>query len=166
MAILPLLVQQIEFARAYTNRMLDRTPHDEWFVAPPSCSTNIAWQVGHLAMAQYRLGMNRIRGDRETDETIISSDFLKRFGRESKPAFDRSQSPSAAEIRTVYDRVHVQLLRELAELPEAELDLPTVNSHSLAKTKGEILRWCALHEGIHAGQIGLLRRMLGHPPIW
>jgi hypothetical protein len=30
----------------------------------------------------------------------------------------------------------------------------------------EFLRWCGHHEMTHAGQIGLIRRMLGLSPVW
>ena len=33
-------------------------------------------------------------------------------------------------------------------------------------TKLRALLWCARHEMLHAGQIGLLRRHLGYPPMW
>jgi uncharacterized damage-inducible protein DinB len=46
------------------------------------------------------------------------------------------------------------------------LDEPVLTPHSLVKTKFEALLWCAQHEGVHAGQIGLLRRLLGYPPVW
>jgi hypothetical protein len=38
--------------------------------------------------------------------------------------------------------------------------------HPFAKTKLLALLWCANHEMLHAGQIGLLRRLLGCPPMW
>jgi uncharacterized damage-inducible protein DinB len=41
-----------------------------------------------------------------------------------------------------------------------------VTSHALVRTKYQALAWCAQHEVVHAGQIGLLRRLLGHPPVW
>ena len=47
--------------------------------------TNIAWQVGHLAMAQYRMGMELIRGVRPEDEKLISDSFRKVFGKVSVP---------------------------------------------------------------------------------
>jgi uncharacterized damage-inducible protein DinB len=66
----------------------------------------------------------------------------------------------------VFDRVHEQVLRELRGLEEGELDQPPLKPHSLAKTKQWSLLWCAHHEMVHAGQIGLLRRQLGYPPLW
>ncbi len=36
----------------------------------------------------------------------------------------------------------------------------------VATTKLRALLWCAHHEMLHAGQIGLLRRHLGYSPMW
>jgi hypothetical protein len=72
----------------------------------------------------------------------------------------------SAEIRSVLDKVHEQVLRELPGLDEASLDQPVPHPHPFAKTKLLALLWCAHHEMLHAGQIGLLRRHLGYPPMW
>jgi uncharacterized damage-inducible protein DinB len=71
-----------------------------------------------------------------------------------------------AAIRERFDRLHQHLLAELAKFPEAELDSPIAIPHKLCKTKLEALHWCAAHELVHAGQIGLLRRLFGQKPIW
>ena len=52
MSRLQLAIQQITFARAYTIRLLDHTKVEDWFRFPADGVTNIAWQVGHLVMAQ------------------------------------------------------------------------------------------------------------------
>ena len=110
--------------------------------------------------------MDRIRGARPEDNALISPDFIALFARESVPAADPSTYPSASEIRTVFDRVHRQLLGELPRIPDAELDSPLPKPHTVARTKFMALTWCAQHEMVHAGQIGLLRRQLGHEPVW
>jgi uncharacterized damage-inducible protein DinB len=68
----------------------------------------------------------------------------------------------ANEVVAPFDRQ----LRELPGLDEAELDQFVPHPHPFAKTKLLALLWCAHHEMLHAGQIGLLRRHLGYPPIW
>lgn len=166
MSRLQLAIEQIVFARNYTTRLLDQTKAEEWLRQPPSGVSHIAWQVGHLAMAQYRMALERIRGPRPLDASLISEDFLRLFGRTSVPDADLTKYPSQAEIRTVFDRVHEQVLRELRELEENELDQPVLKPHPLAKTKLWALLWCAQHEAVHAGQIGLLRRQLGYPSLW
>jgi hypothetical protein len=166
MSELQLLIDQIAFARKYTLRLLDTIDPARWFWQPREGVTHVAWQVGHLAMANYRLGLDRIRGQRPEDEALISTAFLTKFGRDSvsDPNPDRNFKP--AELRTVFDRVHQQLLTELPQLAPAELDQPPLKPHSLASTKRACLSWCAEHEMVHAGQIGLLRRLMGNAPLW
>jgi hypothetical protein len=159
-------LEQITFARNYTLRLLDATDPAEWFRRPPGGVTHVAWQIGHLAMAEYRMALERVRGRLPGDEPLISDDFLARFGRDSTPDPDPSRYPPAAEIRTVFDRVHAQTLRELPGVDPATLAEPPVKPHSLAPTKLACLFWCAAHEMVHAGQIGLLRRLFGHRPLW
>src|SRR5581483_3006755 len=100
---LKLFVDQICTARKYTNRLLDATDIKDWFRQPHEGVTHIAWQVGHLAMADYRLGLDRIRGPRPEDESLISTSFLQLFGRDSVPA-EAAKYPSLADIRNVFDR--------------------------------------------------------------
>jgi hypothetical protein len=166
MSRLSLVVEQIEFARNYTIRLLDQTQTADWFRQPTGGVTHVAWQVGHLAMAEYRLALERIRGPRAEDAELISDDFLRLFGRDSTPKADPAAYLSPAEIRAVFDRVHQQTLREIKTLPENQLDEPILKTHSLVKTKLWSLLWCAQHEAVHAGQIGLLRRLLGYQPLW
>jgi hypothetical protein len=166
MSRLQLAIDQIHFARNYTIRLLDATPTGEWFRQPACGVSHVAWQVGHLAMAQYRMALERIRGPKPQDAELISAEFLRLFGRESVPDPDPARYPGQAEIRTVFDRVHEQVLRELPGLGESELDNPVLKPHSLVKTKLWSLLWCAQHEAVHAGQIGLLRRQLGYAPLW
>src|SRR5262249_61275317 len=105
---------------------------------------------------------------RPEDEALTSPEFLRTFGRDSVPVPvpDLTRYPPPAEIRAVFDRVHEQTLRELPNLADAELDSPLLTPHRVAKTKLWALLWCAQHEAVHAGQIGLLRRLLGYPPVW
>ena len=126
--------------------------------------THVAWQVGHIAFSQYRLALWRIRGERPVDAALFSLDFKRLFGANSVPQADSTYPP--AELRPVLDRVHEQVLQELAGLDEGELDQPVPYPHPFATTKLRALLWCAQHEMLHAGQIGLLRRLLGYPPMW
>jgi hypothetical protein len=166
MSRLQLATDQIVFARNYTIRLLDQTPVNDWFRQPPGGVSHVAWQVGHLAFAEYRLALWRIRGPQPQDADLISEKHRTLFGAESVPDADPTKYPSQAEIRAVFDRVHEEVFRELRALDERELDQPVPHPHPYAKTKLLALLWCAHHEMVHAGQIGLLRRQLGHSPLW
>ena len=163
---LQLASEQIIFARNYTLGLLDQTPSAEWFRQSPGGVSHVAWQVGHLAFAEYRLALWRIRGPQPEDVTLFSQEFVRLFGPESVPDFDPAKYLAPAEIRAALDKVHERVLRELSSLDEAELDQPVPYPHPFAKTKLLALLWCAHHEMVHAGQIGLLRRLLGYPALW
>jgi hypothetical protein len=166
MSRLRLALEQLELVRRYTIRLLDAIDVKDWFRQPPGGITHVAWQVGHLAMAEYRLALQRTRGRRSEDAELISDEFLRLFARESTPDPDRARYPSPEAIRMVFDRVHQQALLEVPRLSEEELDQPVDPPHPIARTKFSSLMWCAVHEGVHAGQIGLLRRLHGYPPLW
>jgi uncharacterized damage-inducible protein DinB len=166
MSRLQLAIEQIVFARNYTIKLLEQTPMTEWFRQPPGGVSHVGWQVGHLAFAEYRMALWRIRGQQAQDDALVSQDFIRLFGAKSVADADPTKYPAPAEIRAILDRVHEQVLRELPGLDEAELDQPVPHPHPFAHTKLLALLWCAHHEMLHAGQIGLLRRLLGYPPMW
>ena len=159
-------LDRIVFARAYTRGLLDTIPESDWFRMPAGGVTHVAWQVGHLAMAQYLLCLSRVRGPRPDDEQLIPAAFVNTFRRDSVPDPDPAKFPPVAEIRATFDRVHDRVLADLADFPDAELDAPLPIPHRLCQTKIEVVRWCSAHEMLHAGQIGLLRRLFGQPRIW
>lgn len=164
-AELALAVEQIRFARTYTLGLaLDVDPAD-WFRMPGGV-THIAWQLGHLATAEYRLALERIRGRVAADDALFDDAFFRCFTGGAAPAPDARRYPPPAEIRAVLDRVHEQALRELPQLSEATLGEPPVKPHKIVRTKLASLLWCGRHEMLHAGQIGLLRRLLGKAPQW
>lgn len=156
--------QQIEFARNYTLSLLGDIEAGDWF-RQPSGVTHLAWQIGHLSMAQYMLTLFRLRGKLPADEEIIPKAFLKRFVKGSRPEADPSRYPSPAEIRGTFDAVYAQLMRELPEYRDDQLQTTVVEPYAVYNNTLGSLLFCAAHEMLHAGQIGLLRRLLGKPPV-
>jgi len=166
MSRLEFAIDQICTARQYTEKLIDNIDPANWFRQPSEGVTHVAWQVGHLAMAEYFLAIKRIRGQRPEDADLVSDDFLSLFEKGSVPDPDPGKYPSPEEIRSVFDRVHRQTVEELKSLSGESLDEPSEPQHSMFSTKLGTLHWTAQHEFTHAGQIGLLRRLLGNAPLW
>lgn len=167
MSRLDLVVGQIARVRKYTVRLLENVDPADWFRQPSGGVSHVAWQAGHIAVANHRLALERIRGSRPEDKELIAPDYPRHFGRESVPNPDPSHNPTPAEILATLARVHQETLEELRGLPEQALDQAAFPPrHPLFDTKLGALLWCAQHEMLHAGQIGLLRRFLGYPPLW
>jgi len=162
---LNLAIRQIEFARKYTLGMIEDIEEDLWFRQFDECPTHIAWQIGHLAMAQYALTMIRIRGKEPEDEQLLSKKFFRGFQKGTSPIFDAAEYPTPREIRDTLADVHEVSLSELARYDDKELDVKLPEPHAVFDTKLGSVFFCSAHEMMHAGQIGLLRRMMGKAPI-
>ena len=162
---LDIAVKQIEFARNYTLSLLDDIDEQDWFTMPAGCRTHAAWQVAHLAMAQYGLCLFRVRGRMREDSELMSSKFRKQFSRGSQPDPDSAANPSPAEIRQVFDRVYQQAMNEMAGYSDELLNEPVEEPYAAYNTKLGALLFCSHHEMIHAGQIGMLRRLFGKQPV-
>ena len=160
-----LACQQIEFARQYTRELVSGVADHDWFTIPVGNVSHIAWQVGHLAMAQYGLTLMRMRDRRAEDEQLISKDFLRCFKKGSEPVADASVYPSPAEIRSVWEGVHQQALSEIPTFSNSLLSEPLPAPTAVYPNKLGSLLFCSAHEMLHAGQIGVLRRQLGLPPL-
>ena len=162
---LQLAIQQINFARNYTLSLLDEIDEAEWFAQPEGSPTHVAWQVGHVAMAEYGLCLFRQRGRQPVDLELMSSSFRKLFSRGSVPSADAAKYPPAGEIRATFDRVHAQVLSEAPAFTSEQLKEPVDMPYAVEPTKLGSLLFCSHHEMLHAGQLGLLRRLLGRVPI-
>ena len=157
--------RQIEFARSYTKRLLADIEPDDWFRMPGGATTHIAWQVGHLAMAEYGLVLLRVRGKEPEDKAFITNDFIRKFKRDSVPADDPAAYPAMDEILKVFDSVHAKAMEEIGDFTAEQLSEPLPMPTAAYESKLGSLLFCATHEMLHAGQIGLLRRLLGKEPM-
>ena len=158
-------IGQICFARQYTLELLDATPQEQWFQIPDGLPTNIAWQVGHLTVSQYGLLMFRIRGRHPDDLALIPGKFRKKYSRQSTPSDDPGVQPSADELIQKLAAVHDQALGVLANVDPAVLLEPIEEPYAAFPIKLGGILFCPLHEQIHCGQIGLIRRSLGLDPV-
>lgn len=163
---LAIAIRHIEFARQYSRSLLVDLDDDEWFWSPDQFTTHIAWQTGHLAMSQYGLTLFRQRGrDLSVDKELMTSKFRKLFMRGTQPVAEREAYPCPQEILAALDRVHEQMRKEILTFDGDQLDEPIDPPHSAYGTRYGALLFAGDHEMIHAGQIGMLRRLMGKPPL-
>ncbi len=157
---LQLVLRRIEFTRRYTLLLLDDLTDEEWFWMPEAYPTHIAWQVGHIAMSHYGLTLFRQRGRAEVDTTLMSGKFRKLFMKGTTPKSGSENYPQPSEILEVLQRVYQQTLAEIVTF-ESHLDESVDAPHAAFGTRYGSLLFVADHEMLHAGQIGMLRRLMG-----
>ena len=156
---------ELRFAHNFTNTLLDAVPEEQWFQMPGGNVTHVGWQVGHIAFAKHVLIFGRILERTPEDTGLLPEGFVPLFGKGSQPSPDPALYPAAAEIRKIRETVHNHVLEAVADLPQTLLNEPSAPRHPAFRDKYGALLWAARHELVHAGQIALLRRELGHEPL-
>jgi hypothetical protein len=158
--------EQMKVTREYTHRLLLSVPDDRWLEIPRGGVSNLCWQGGHIAVAAYRLGLARIRDPHPGDEAILPARFVDLYGKGTNPSADPSQNETPQRIRSALEAVQRQVLSESQHWSDEELETQCLLPHPIFSKKIDSLWWYVRHEAIHAGQIGLIRRMLGYDPAW
>jgi hypothetical protein len=167
MDVLEFARQQIVASRQYTQKLLDLTPKNLWFTIPQGIGTHIAWQVGHLAMAQFRLCIYFVRPVLPEDEAVISDEFMAYFRKGTQPCHDSSAYPPLQEICGTFDAMHEHVLSQWWRYDEIAMnENARVHPHLIVTSRLDALTWAARHEMVHAGQISLIRRLLGCERLW
>jgi hypothetical protein len=161
---LELIARRIAFTRKYTLSLLEGLEESDWYWMPDAFPTHIAWQLGHIAMSHYGLTLFRQRGRTEIDTKLMKGKFRKLFMKGTTPKAGAENNPTSEEILTVLDRVYQQTLVELPSF-ESHLDEAVDAPHAAFGTKFGSLLFAADHEMLHAGQIGMLRRLMGKEPL-
>ena len=141
-----------------------KTP-DDWFYQVHPQANHPLWIVGHLGWVDNRF-VSRFRPQLAVDRPGWSD----MFGMGSKITTDREAYPAPEEVVAYFRDRRVVLLKVLDEVSEAELNepVPAANARGPlagAPSVGHIFLFAAMHEGMHAGQLTVAHRGLGHPPL-
>jgi hypothetical protein len=155
----------MEFARNYTLGLISEIPEELWQQTPAGIPSHFAWQIGHLAVAQYGLMLFRQRGRAEGDVELMPGWFRKRYSRGTNPIEDLSPHPDRQTMLGMLDRIHHAAMAFMRETSPESLLEPTEMPFTAYPIKLGAFLFCPLHESIHSGQIGLLRRAHGLPPV-
>lgn len=158
-------IDKLKLARKYGSQFYENLSDDEWFWSPTGYTTHVAWQVGHMAVSEYNLCIRRVRGRQSGDEMLVSDEHLALFGLGSVPVADRTKYPSREKIMWLLRDVRDEVLEVLAKRSDADLDVPLEQPHPVFQTKLGAVEYSSLHECIHVGQIGMLRRLMGKSAI-
>ncbi|MGI9544502.1 MAG: DinB family protein [Cyclobacteriaceae bacterium] len=170
MSRIEFIEQQTQETRLMTKKLINDVPDDLWYQTPEIVHSNIAWQVGHLIIAQMYHSVSVVTGSsKQISDVIPLKLYIPKYGMGSDPADHKDIKPSAEELREQLDFVNEVAKNELRKLDERELDKalePTRGTHPIAKTKYEALTWSFKHEMWHCGQISTLKRILGKATSW
>jgi uncharacterized damage-inducible protein DinB len=124
--------------------------HDESCRAPLGGGNSLNWVLGHIAAS--RNGIHALIGA----PNALAKETAAPYLRGSAGVTEGADARPTSEIIDLLDRSTETIKTRLAEMAPADFE------RSLEKeTVGEALAFLQFHESYHAGQVGLLRRLLG-----
>ena len=156
-----LLADQVEVSRDWTLRLLADVAGDDWLYQPFEGGHHILWLAGHLAVAEQLLVITRCLGGDPPD-----AEFAAHFGIGGpvKSATEHDW-PTPETVLSMMDSTHAKVMAAIKIMSDELLDQPAYGlngaEHPHYKTVAGAIAHCARHEGFHAGQIAMLRRLRG-----
>jgi hypothetical protein len=154
--------RQLKSARELSEKLLaDFHTPDEWTHQVHPGANHALWFVGHMATTDNFL-ISLLAPDRAT----TSETFTSLFGMGSQPTRDIDKYPPVNEVlETMRERRRV-LLSILDDLSEEDLAKKTPKgAPDFTPDFASVFELAIWHEGLHSGQLSLVRRSLGHSPL-
>jgi len=141
-------------------RFTDDLGPDEYLHRPTEKANCAAWLIGHLALSD-RSVLERLGAK---DLPALPEGFTKRFSRD-EGCPQAGDFGDVSQIWPVFEKHRTALINTVQRAPLELLDKPVEKPHPMFATLGELANFMALHVALHAGQITIIRRSLGRPPM-
>jgi len=156
-----LLAEQLDGTREWTLKLIADLKGDDWTYQPGPGLGHALWLCGHLTCSQHLLIHVRCLGGGLLDES-----FTRHFpiGGPVKSAKEYVYPP-VKTVLTTMEEVHRKTLaavREMSDSLLAELAFGGDGKpHPHYRDKCGVVAHCNRHEAFHAGQIAMIRRLMG-----
>ena len=146
--------KMFETNNAIFQKAIDGIPDEQWLKQSGDDSNPLLWIAGHMVVT--RAAVPRMFGQ------AWSAPWEKLFARGAK-RISPDEYPSPSEVRKAWAEVSEKLSAALSN-PSAEiLSGPAKEgSRSLDGTVAGSVAMLCLHDTYHVGQVGYLRKWLGH----
>ncbi|MEM8757132.1 MAG: DinB family protein [Planctomycetota bacterium] len=152
----------MDFARRATLGFLDGIEGEDLVRAFAEGGSHAAYIAGHIAFTDdMTLKMLAHR-----DPTLTEAQ-QKLFDGRVTPSNSQSDYPAKQEILSVMAAVREDLIGYFSGLSNAELTAPVEGPLAqFGDTRAKLMASIAWHEGMHAGQLTVIRRQLGLPRVF
>jgi len=157
-----LLIDQLEFTRDWTLRLLADLKGDDWSFQPAPGLAHALFLCGHFAVSQDVLVHIRC-----LNKPALTDSFKDHFPIGKPVAGTREQKyPPLDSILSTMADLHKKTCDAIRAMPDSLLDEPAFaadgkSPHPHYRDKRGAISHCSRHEAFHAGQIAMIRRLLG-----
>jgi uncharacterized damage-inducible protein DinB len=154
------LVHSLSSSQKLLNRYCEDLTPAEYLHRPCGGANCVAWLIGHLVISE-RSALGRVG---MTDVPPLPEGFEKRFARDAEAP--KAEAFGDVSILLPLFNQHRQLLIDTVKgMPVEKLEQPLEKPHPMFGNIWSVVNFMALHVSMHAGQITIIRRSLGRPPL-
>lgn len=155
-----IIVNSLTGSQMLLHRYVDDLQPAEFLHRTSPKANCAAWMIGHLVQTDRRvltvLGV--------TDLPALPDGFEQRFGRDEATAL-AANFGDVSTLMPLFDQHRARLIDAIRRASAEQLDKPVETTRPMFKTVGEFANFMGMHTALHAGQITLIRRSLGKPPV-
>ena len=138
----------------------DLTPQ-EYLHRPAAKANCVAWTIGHLVLSDRRtLERLGVGGDLPA----LPDGFEKRFSRD-EGCPQAGDFGDVSGLLQLFNQHRQRLIDAVQRATPGQLNKPLEKPHPMFSTPGELALFMSAHTAMHAGQITIIRRSLGRPPL-
>lgn len=156
------LEQQLTRARQFSEKLLAafQTP-DCWVHQVHPRANHPLWFAGHMGVVDNFM-ISLVAPQRVAPRP----EFQERFGVGSQPSGNLADYPPVDEVLAYMRERRATLLDILDGLSDDDLNRPTPKgAPDFLSDFGAVFQAAAWHEGLHTGQVSVVHRALGNPPL-
>jgi hypothetical protein len=137
----------------------DLTP-DEYLHRPAPKANCAAWLIGHLTLTE-RNALKALGAELPQ----LPPDFERRFSQaEGCPTAE--EFGDVTGLMALFNEHRTRLMDAVRKATPQQLDKPLEKPRPpIFTTAGDFANFVAVHSAMHAGQITIIRRSLGRPPL-
>jgi hypothetical protein len=132
----------------------------EYLHRPAERANCAAWTIGHLTLTERRalmqFGVEPL--------PPLPDGFEHRFSRE-EGCPQAGEFGDVATLMPLFLAHRAALVEAVRRATPEQLDQPVQKPLPMFRTLGELANFMATHVAMHAGQITIIRRSLGRPPL-
>ena len=153
-------IAALMFARRVMMGLLEEISDDQFFHQPFRGANHAAWIVGHICHNDdnFLTGL-------EGRPSQLPAGWEALFAAGSAPGGDSDRHPSRGQIMTQFEARRHELLGWFRAMPTDQLISPLPeNWKTFGANYGVLMSTLAWHEGLHAGQLTVIRKNLGIAP--
>jgi uncharacterized damage-inducible protein DinB len=150
------LLQSLKFSDTVVNRNCDGITQEESLVHPQQQGQNFNWVLGH--MVKTRNDILGLLGKKPLFEE-------SKFSIYTPKDFVPEKAVNVKELQNCFNALQRELLNEIESFTPEKLQQPASIVPNRPDTVGSVLGTIFWHEAYHAGQLGVIRRVVGKPGV-